>query len=139
MTTIKNFAASSNIPASLIRAVIRQVGGFDSFKELARDVVDHGANAGVSGFVYYSDTVPFTKRNKAILLEFAENEAQSFGENAFSMIASFRCIDLTAPEVAEALYNARSENRTEVFNALAWYALEEICRSYVDMLENDSE
>lgn len=53
------------------------------------------------------------------------------------MIAGFNCIDLTAEEVAEAIYNGKSEDRTTVFNALAWYALEEVCRGYVDAVENE--
>lgn len=134
--TIKAFTASSNIPATLIRAVIRQVGGFESFKEMAQDVSSHGADGGFHGFIYHTDTVKFTKNNKATILEYAASEAHTFGQTMIGMIAGFNCLKYTEVEAAEALYNSRSENRTEMYNALAWYALEEVSRSYCDIMEN---
>lgn len=38
-------------------------------------------------------------------------------------------------EAAEAIHNPRSEDATNVLNALAWFALEEVSRSYSDMSE----
>lgn len=136
MKTIKQFVEATHIEASLVRAVIRQVGGWDSFKDLAADVANHGANAGFSGFTYYSDTVPFAKRNKEALIGECKRMADDIGDgSAHQLIAGFNCIDLQADEVAEAIHNPRSENRTEVFNALAWFALEEVSRSYCDLTE----
>jgi hypothetical protein len=133
MKTIKSFVEVSHIESSLIRAVIRQVGGWESFKELAIDVTNAGANAGFSGFIYYTDTVSFTKRHKGLILGLAESLATDLGESsAVVCIAGFNCLDLRVDEVAEALHNPRSESRQEVFNALAWFALEEVCRSYAD-------
>lgn len=136
-TTIKTFAAESHIPATLIRAVVRQVGGWASFREMAADVANHGADAGFSGFCYYTDTVAFTKRQKSAVLEMAKEQASDFGsDSVYSMIAGFRCTTAgSAEEVAEAIHNPRSEDRTAVFNALAWYALEEVARSYVDFCD----
>lgn len=137
MKTVKLFVAQSNIPATLIRAVIRQVGGFDSFKEMAQDVSSHGANGGFHGFIYYTDTVKFTKNNKAAILEYAKEQSSDYGQSLTGMIAGFNCLKYTEEEAAEALYNSRSENRTDLYNALAWYALEEVARAYCDILEND--
>lgn len=132
--TLKAFTAETNVPASVVRAVVRQVGGWDNFKELAGDVARHGANCGFSGFIYHSDTVPFAKRIKADLLDFCAEQAREFGnDGAASFIAGFNCVDLNADEVAQALYKRSDDNQTEVFNALAWYALEETARSYDDL------
>lgn len=134
--TIKAFAEQSNIPASLIRAVIRQCGGFESFKEMAGDIARHGADSGFHGFIYYTDTVKFTKNNKAAILEYTKEQSRDLGTSSIEMIASFNCLKWTVEETAEALYNSRSEDRTTLYNALAWYALEEVARAYCDILEN---
>jgi hypothetical protein len=130
--TLSAFIAASNINASLIRAVIRQIGGFEEFKNRADDICNYGANSGFSGFIYYSDTVPFAKRQKANIMEYAAEMADSLGESLIKMIAGFNCLKITEAECAEAIYNPKSENRTQVFNALAWFALEEVCRAWVD-------
>ena len=62
--TIKNMIENSEIPASLIRSTIKQFGGFESFRESAPDVSNHGIAGGFNGFIYYSDTCDFFKRNK---------------------------------------------------------------------------
>ena len=53
----------------LKRAVSRQMGGAEHLYEVASDVAKCGANAGWGNFVYYSDTVAFTKRNKAKIID----------------------------------------------------------------------
>ena len=131
-----DFIKSTNIPAKLVRAVVRQMGGWPEFEERAEDIARNSADAGWSGFTYYSDTVPFTVRNKAAIMDCVKQLAGDLGEpSSFTLIASFRCLDMTPEDVAEAIYNPRSENRTEVFNALAWFALEEVARAYADAKE----
>lgn len=137
MTTLKSFIKHSHINPKLIRAVVRQCGGWDSFKEMAVDVANHGADAGWSGFTYYTDTVAFTKRNKADILEMAKEMAESIGEgNMFDLIAGFNCLKILPEEAAEAIYNSKSDAKDTVYNALAWFALEEVSRSYVDYIED---
>lgn len=133
--TLKAFAEFSHIDASMVRAVVRQIGGWESFKESAQDVANHGAGAGFSGFIYHSETVPFAKRHKKTILAYAKQLAQDLGEeNEFELIAWI--VKMEASEVAEAIYNSRSEDRTQVFNALAWFALEEVARSYAEFIES---
>lgn len=127
---------ASNIPASLIRSTVKQSGGWQSFTEDAPNVCQGGADAGFSGFINYTDTVAFARRNKAAILQYADSMASDIGEaSAANMISGFRCIDLSPTEVTEALYNPKSKNQTEVFNALAWFALEETARAYCDLTE----
>lgn len=134
--TMKAFIENSHVDASLIRAVVRQIGGWESFKETAQDVANHGADAGFSGFIYHSETVPFAKRNKKAILEYAKQLAHDIGDgNWLDLIAGFNCIKIEASEVARAYYDPRSEDRTQVFNALAWFALEEVARAYIDFVE----
>lgn len=133
---LSEFVKQSTVPAKLIRAVVRQVGGWEDFQQIAKDVAGHGADCGYKGFTYYLDTVAFTKRNKRAILEFAadqDSEIESVGLVKF--VAGFRCVDETEDDIARALYAGRGDAFQEVYNALAWYVLEEVCRSYVDLLD----
>jgi len=136
--TLKSFCQKSHIAESLIRSAVRQVGGFNSFMMYAQDVCNHGAVGGFGGFIYYDNTVKFTKRNKAAILELCkEFDSQIENVGVISFIASFNCLRGESQEdVADGLYNPRSDNQTIVYNALAWFALEEVCRSYCDLVDS---
>ena len=133
---LSDFIKQSTVPAKLIRAVVRQVGGWEDFQQIAKDVVTHGANCGWNGFTYYVDTVAFTKRNKRAILELAadqDSEIESVGLVKF--VSSFQCVDDPEDDIARALYAGRGDAVLPIYNALAWYVLEEVCRSYVDLLD----
>lgn len=49
--TLKKLVERSNIPESLIRAVVRQMGGWESFKESAPDICRGGIDGGFHGFI----------------------------------------------------------------------------------------
>lgn len=133
---VSKFCESSNLPASLIRATVRQAGGWESFCEMAQDVANHGADGGFHGFIYYSDTVPFAERNKAALLDACREMASDLGEpGAYSLIAGFNCLQSDADTVADAVNDRRHEEHVQVMNALAWFALEEVSRAYCDATE----
>lgn len=134
--TMKSFSANTNIDASLIHAVVRQIGGWDEFKERAFDVANHSADGRFSGFIYYYETEAFTKHNKALIMELAKEQASNLGEDVFTMIANFNCLKMEASAVATAIYNPfRREDRINVFKALARYTLKEVARAFVDFTE----
>lgn len=136
MKTIKAFTAKTDIPADLVRAVIRQAGGWDSFRESASDIANYGAAGGVSGFIYYAETVAFTEKNKADIIAMAKAQAADLGaESIYSMVAGFNGLDLDACHVAEAIHDPEAEDKTQVFNVLAWYALEEVARAFSDLCD----
>lgn len=136
---LSKLIATSSLPESLIRATVKQAGGWESFKEMASDVTNHGADSGFSGFTYYTDTVNFTERNQAEILQACGDMASDLGESSrYAMIAGFQCLKMQPDEVAEAIYNKRIEERTNVFNALAWFALEEVSRAYCDAVEMEA-
>ena len=68
-TTLASFIKSTNLPSSLVRAVVRNCHGWGSFKEMAQDVTNHGASAGFGNFIYYKDTMKFTTKNKKAIIE----------------------------------------------------------------------
>lgn len=77
--TQKAVIEASNIPPLLVRAVSRQIGGWTELCERAEDIVNYGADGGVSGFIAYSDTVAFAKRHKGLILEHLTEFCQDCG------------------------------------------------------------
>jgi hypothetical protein len=136
---------AGHIPAQLIRAVIRQLGGFEYFQEQAPDITNHGIDGGFSGFIYHAETVAFAKKHKKTILQLAEDQARDYGDaDAFTMIAGFNCLkglDITPGKIATLIYGREpsdddgSADYTSLFNALAWYAGEEVARAWCDYLE----
>ena len=123
--------------------VIDQMGGWEAFSENAPDIVNGGADAGWVGFTYHADTVAFAKKNQRPIVRMATEQAQELGLGVVEMIAAFRCLrdsGVTAFEVADVLLNGDdySENdaATAIYNALAWYALEEMAHDYVRIVED---
>lgn len=140
---MKTLIANSSIPATLIRAVVKNMNGWDSFKESAQDVVDHGAACGFGNFIYYTDTVAFTAKNRKAITELAAQQAADFGDSSeIEMILGFNQLkhdDLTISDMARTLYGrlADEDKKTTIYNALAWYALEEVARAYCDLLDQE--
>lgn len=111
----------------LKRAVMRQFGNSEYFYESVPDIANYGASGGVSGFIYYSDTVNFTKRNKNKIMQSLTELSNDIGESIISVLSHWQCLKgMSQREIMEGLYNPKSDNKTTVYNALAWYALEEV-------------
>jgi len=134
--SLKALIESTNIPETLIRAVVRQMGGWESFKESAPDITRHGIDGGFHGFIYYSETEPFAKRNRKDILDLATQQAEDFGIELIEMIEGFGCFGNSKPTRAEIVEGlAGISNESQVPNALAWYAGEEVARAYCDAFD----
>lgn len=138
METLKQFCNDSNINPKLIRAVVRRCGGWDSFKEITEDVSNHGGFVGFHGFIYYSDTCKFYDNNKRLIVEFAEQMAYEFGQDVIMFVFGFNCLKgATKQEVIDTLFKSKRYHDASVANALAWFVLEEVSRSYCDIMESN--
>lgn len=137
MQTLKSFVEKSHIEEKLVRAVVRQIGGWENFTNSAPDITNHGIDGGFGGFIYTAETVKFAKQNLPEIMELAKNMANDIGSgDKYNMIAGFNCLkDYENLDAGEAIYNKKSEDHDTVLNALAWFAGEEVARSYVDMTE----
>ena len=136
--TIKSFCEFSNINSDLIRAVIRQSGGWKSFQESAPDISKHGISGGFSGWIYYTETCQFYAKNQSTIVNLAEYQSKEFDyPSAQDMVKSFNSIDATLSEIGYTLYGNKRQHDTIVANALAWFAAEEVTRSFVDWSENE--
>lgn len=133
----------------LAAAVVRQLGGWESFTESARDISNHGIDGGFSGFIYYAETIQFARRNRPAILDLLKEQAADFGESGpIALVRGFNCLtdrrgpkpvpEYTEDEISGALYGSAKGDAAEVIlNALAWYAGEEIARRYTDATESD--
>ena len=149
--TLKSFIKNSHVPATLIRAIIAGNGGWNEFKEKAKDIADHGSQIGCGGFIYYAETMAFTAKHRPLIVEFAEDQAKELDyPSVITMIQDFNSIkncDFSYNDIAKALYGRLSNNdpdqhyiKEQVYNVLCWYIEEEVSRSFVDyvyQLEND--
>jgi hypothetical protein len=133
--TLTQFCEQSSIPPRLIRAVVRQVGGWGEFQQTARDVAGNGADGGFHGFIYYADTCAFYARYQDEIVQLTESLAGDMGEkSAAALVLGFNCLHGTSErEVSRTLFGTKSRHDTQVANALAWFALEEVSRAYTDM------
>ena len=126
----------TNMPEKLVKAIIKQSGGWDEFQEMASDIANHGIDGGFSGWIYYRETCGFYRANKKLILEFAESYANDMGENMLSMIQNFgvfRRDPISQNDLAKALYTGRGDDRTTVQNVMAWFVAEELARTCVDL------
>jgi len=103
---------------TLREAVIKQLGGD---VELLGDVAKYGAQEGWRGFTYTKDTIPFVREHKALILTRLKVEAVT---SVIEFVSCFRCLDADLDTIAASVYG--KEEDTQVYNALAWFALEAI-------------
>ena len=96
------FKSESIYNKELTRAVCEQIGGdyhfegdklvFDDFiKGQLENAYNHGADCGINGFIYYSETVAFFNANRELILDRARNDAESLGESG--IISFFKCFN----------------------------------------------
>ena len=135
--TLKNFIENSGIDANLIRAVIRQSGGWSDFQDMAPDIANHGVSGGFSGWIYYSETCAFYAKNQGVIVALVEQWANDSNMSPIDFVAGFHCFDADKPSVGKTLYGTKRQHDTQVANALAWFAAEEVARSFVDWSESE--
>ena len=117
-------------------AVIKQLNmSEEDTKQTLKDVINGGAAGGFSGFIYHYETVKFAKDNIKAIYGSAKEQAQDLGEDVYKMIQGFNCLKDMSPlisEIADTIHGYPDKATvtdgmdTQILNALAWYALEEV-------------
>jgi len=139
----------SSFPEGVVKNIIQTLGyplfgSGDSFRDLSGVLVncaENGANIGIIGFIYYSETILFYKKNRTAIASHLENTAAEFGTDIFSMVQNFGIFrnseKPTPAEVGKALWDKSKTypDLTELYNVFAWYALEEVSRTWLMYLE----
>ena len=143
MSKINEVMKTRNEHGKLIKAVISKLGYSgrltkDEEEELLdtlKNVVNHGASIGFGGFIYYSDTIEFARKNQNSIIKLLEEEAESFGEEVAEMVFNFGDFRKSPPDtddkrdVYRFLSGAKCKE-TKIPNLMAWFALEEVARFF---------
>jgi len=135
---LKDFVVFTNTDGKLINAVKRQTGrDWNDFQDFLRNVASSpcGAAGGFGGFIYYSETVEFWRRNRKIITERLNDLAFELGENTLQMVMSFGSVkdgDFSEDEIGRALYGRYNSDLEWIYNVFAWFALEEVANWYSD-------
>jgi hypothetical protein len=130
MKTKKEVLKDNADRKTLINAVINNIG-IDS----VNDVINHGADSGFSGFIYYYDTHKFAMHHRKAICEWLEQSADDLGEDVISMVGNFgvfRNSPMDADDKKD-LYKYLGGGKPEqgtITNVMAWFALEEVCRLF---------
>jgi hypothetical protein len=142
---------NSSWQSTTIRNVIQTLGytaagGLSSLKGLSCQLVncaEHGANAGFPGFIYYSETIEFFRKNRKDIVNNIEQTAAELGEDIIKMVQSFGLFHNSTPptsgEVGKALWDSahQYDDLTSLYNVFAWYALEEVSNIWYRYLEDN--
>lgn len=136
----ENFLENHSSNPDLAKAVIEQMGGSENFAENANDISSHGIDGGFNGFVNYTDTVKFTEENYGAIMDSLKSDMDNFGnESVPEMMSHWKSLnDLSQDEIAEVINgkDPENENYTQVYNALAWNAAEQVSYEYSNALED---
>jgi hypothetical protein len=123
---------SNTVQPKLTRAVIKQLKGAESL----RDIANHGIDGGFCGFVYYADTVAFYRKNRTLINERIDMSADDQGIDPLSFVAGFNCLVPADGATKRAIMiclgggrlNTDNDAIDMVCNALSWFAAEEIAQ-----------
>ena len=113
----------------LASIVLRQLGETcgDEAAGTLRNVREHGADGGFSGFIYYADTCRFYSRNRSCIVAQLVGDAADYGyPSSVALVASFRSMDGVSHDDIARTMHGRGPADDTVANALAWYALETV-------------
>jgi len=106
----------------------------EELMDTLQDVCTYGANNGFGSFIYYSDTCQFFLDNRRDIIDLVNELADDMGEDVISLVAGFGCLKTYCAdregkdEIGRAIYGTPADDDTQVMNALAWFALEEVAR-----------
>jgi hypothetical protein len=112
----------------LIHAVVSRIG-----KDSIEDVINHGADSGFSGFIYYTDTVKFYRKYREDINHWIKESWKDIGyKSALDMVKNFGCAkDEEEDVIGFVLYGGPLNDDTMMIeNCLVWFALEEVCRLF---------
>jgi hypothetical protein len=142
---------NSNFSKNTINNVIRALGypltgSGEIFSELSTEFencAEYGANIGIPGFTYCSDTKAFFKANRQDIVNHMEITATELGTDIISMVQNFGVFrnseKPTVGEIGKALWGSSqsSPEFTSLYNVFAWYALEEVSNTWYRYLEDN--
>jgi len=137
MKTIRELVDRSTLPEGLIRAVVRQAGGWEYFKMIAPMVMRNGHKKDWSGFEYHTETSKFYITYRDLIRQVAHHVAEEGGQSTIKMIHNFRDLskEFSEDEIGTTLYGPKSKIDIQIANALACFVLEKVAQAYINIIE----
>jgi len=139
---LSEFKKQSHIDDTLIDAVVDALYGWEEECAISslKDINQHGIAGGYGAFIYYKDTVKFYQDYKSQINDLLKETAESLGTSVIEMVRNFNCLgkdDYSEDEVGRVLYSNDDPSQlswgAQIANALAWYAGEEVARSFCEL------
>jgi hypothetical protein len=118
-------------------------GDFKNLSCTFENCAENGASGGYMGFYSYSETIAFFKKHRIDIVQHMEQAAEELGTDIISMVQNFgvfyRSQKPTTSEVGKALWGRENskDNFNTLYNVFAWYALEEVSRTWYRYLEDN--
>ncbi len=121
-------------------------GGSEALKNLSTELeqcAEHGADIGISGFNPDDETIAFFIENRGNIVSHMEHTASEFGTDIISMVQNFGVFrDSEKPNVSHIGYALWGDillepEYIELYNVFAWYAVEEVSRTWYRYLEDN--
>lgn len=143
MKTIKNFIEYCGESVGALVCPVKNQTGLEvaDFWDELENVSNSpcGAAGGFCGFVYYSQTCTFWRKNRKAITNCMKALADSLGENLLGLVCGFNGLkDYEQDEIGRALYGNYNEDLMQIYNVFAWFALEEVAHRYSDWVyENE--
>ena len=135
--TINNVITALGFPLAGSKKVLKELS--TQFENCA----EHGADIGIPGFIYYSETVSFFTFNREDIVNHMEQTAAELGTDIISMVQDFGVFRFsgkpTPSEIGKALWDSGQQwdELINLYNVFAWYALEEVARTWYRYLEEN--
>jgi len=131
MKSIKTVCDEHKDYTTVVKAVVRRIG-----KESITEVNEHGIKSGFSGFIYYNDTIKFWRKYRKLIVKMLEDDIENPRENIVEIVRRFACLVdnrtdepyYATYEIGQALYGKYNQSLDIIYNALAWFAAETVCR-----------
>jgi len=142
---------NSGFSKSTVNNVIRALGyplhgSGELFTDLScqfENCAENGAKAVYRSFTCQNENKAFYKANRQDIVNHMENLAEEIGTDIISMVQCFgvfrNSTPPTASEIGRALWGSFNHKNdfTALYNVFAWYALEEVSRTWFRYLEEN--
>ena len=116
---------------------------FNELSTQLENCAEYGAGIGIPGFIYYNETIPFFIVNRKDIVNHMEQTAEEIGTDIISMVQNFGVFrnsgKPTTSEIGKAIWDSGQTwpDLATLYNVFAWYALEEVSRTWYRYLEEN--
>lgn len=130
--------------ATMAEAVIEQLGGVDEDTLDKLNTITNG-NGGYTGFIWYTDTCEFYRRNADTIKANMYELADDLGEGLIEMVAEFGSVKgkYSYDEIGYALYapfhHEMYDSNMYLYDTFAKYALEEVANRFQNFVYENCE